>query len=63
MTSPLLINSIIAPTPILLFSINAALNPVAYSITTPPSLMGSIRTLGFRYPSLLAVQMTSTTLA
>ena len=31
----------------------------AFSSLTPPNLIGSIRTLGFKYPSLLAFHSTS----
>ena len=61
-TSPLRIKRMSAPTPILFSSIKLALKPVAYSIVTPLSVTGSICTRGFKYPSLLGVQMTSTTL-
>ena len=60
-TSPERIILIIEPIPILLSFINLALKPVAYSILAPPNVTGSILTRGFKYPSLLGVQITSTT--
>ena len=62
-TSPLRTSSINAPTPIRLSCINLPLNPVAYSIFTPPRWIGSICTRGFKYPSLLGVHITFITFA
>ena len=62
-TSPLRIIDNFEPTFILLFFIYAPLNPFKNDIFTFPIVNCSISILGFKYPSLLGVQITSFTIA